>query len=174
MLVNIGKRTAQLWSMFSDFRWPTCRTFYLRCLAHVYRGFLFVFTVSRNRYIPEQKAVFFFRQIISGIDYLHKNSITHRDIKPANIILDAKQQVPKLIDFGFTNIFDEVTYFHIYKHPPSPARLSLVYRGNYIYICHITTKSLSTCAFGTPFTSHYRMKKCNRFWALHILRLRNY
>ena len=52
--------------------------------------------------------MFFFRQIISGIDYLHKNSITHRDIKPANIILDAKQQVPKLIDFGFTNIFDEV------------------------------------------------------------------
>jgi serine/threonine protein kinase len=64
---------------------------------------------QRCRYIPEPKAVFFFRQIISGIDYLHKNSITHRDIKPANIILDAKQQVPKLIDFGFTNIFDEVS-----------------------------------------------------------------
>jgi serine/threonine protein kinase len=44
----------------------------------------------------------------AGVDYLHKNFMTHRDIKPANIILDKAHTTPKLIDFGFTNIFDEV------------------------------------------------------------------
>ncbi|KNC70456.1 hypothetical protein SARC_17018, partial [Sphaeroforma arctica JP610] len=75
---------------------------------HMSGGDLESYTYAqKHRYVPERKAAFFFRQIVSGIDYLHKNSITHRDIKPANIILDAKQQIPKLIDFGFTNIFDE-------------------------------------------------------------------
>ena len=47
------------------------------------------------------------------MDYLHKNFMTHRDIKPANIILDKAHTTPKLIDFGFTNIFDEVrVYLH--------------------------------------------------------------
>eukprot|EP00124_Ichthyophonus_hoferi_P002304 Ihof_evm7s151 gene=Ihof_evmTU7s151 len=62
---------------------------------------------QKNRYLPEPKACDLIRQVISGVDYLHKNFITHRDIKPANIILDPRHMVPKLIDFGFTNIFDE-------------------------------------------------------------------
>ncbi|KNC79776.1 hypothetical protein SARC_07833, partial [Sphaeroforma arctica JP610] len=62
---------------------------------------------SKHGFINEEKCRGFFNQIISGVDYLHKNFMTHRDIKPANIILDSKHTTPKLIDFGFTNIFDD-------------------------------------------------------------------
>jgi serine/threonine protein kinase len=76
-------------------------------MEHLSGGDLENFTYNQpNGHIAEDVARPIFRQVVSGIDYLHKNSITHRDIKPANIMLDS-YRVPKLIDFGFTNIFDE-------------------------------------------------------------------
>jgi serine/threonine protein kinase len=43
---------------------------------------------------------------VSAIAYLHHNSIVHRDLKPQNILLDATKTCVKLIDFGFTNVFN--------------------------------------------------------------------
>jgi len=71
-------------------------------LEVVPNGELFDFIVARGR-LKEAMARRFFRQVASGIEYLHANNIIHRDLKPENLLLDAECNI-KIVDFGFSNI----------------------------------------------------------------------
>lgn len=49
-----------------------------------------------------------FQQLMSVVNYLHKNNIIHRDLKPENILVDTindKYINIKVIDFGTCNFF---------------------------------------------------------------------
>lgn len=64
-------------------------------------GELFDYIISKRK-ISEDEARWFFRQIISAVEYLHAHCIAHRDLKPENILLDAQNSI-KLNDFGLSN-----------------------------------------------------------------------
>lgn len=55
--------------------------------------------IQKHGRLPEIVARTYFRQIIDGLAYLHKNNIAHRDIKPENLLLDENYCI-KLADFG--------------------------------------------------------------------------
>jgi len=64
-------------------------------------GELFNHIVKKRR-LDEQEAIFFFYQIINGLEHIHKNNIVHRDMKPENLLL-SENKLLKIIDFGLSN-----------------------------------------------------------------------
>lgn len=66
------------------------------------KGELFDYLVQ-HRFLPEDVAMNFFRQIIYGLEYLHSLGICHRDLKPENILLDENLNI-KIADFGFARV----------------------------------------------------------------------
>jgi serine/threonine protein kinase len=48
----------------------------------------------------ENNARVFFKEIITAVDFMHKQGISHRDIKLENILLDNSLNI-KIADLGF-------------------------------------------------------------------------
>lgn len=46
----------------------------------------------------------YFKQIITGVAYLHSMGVAHRDIKPENLLLDGSGHI-KITDFGVSDVF---------------------------------------------------------------------
>jgi len=65
---------------------------------------LFSYIVEKN-YLNEEIASFFYIQILSSIEYIHKKKICHRDLKPENILLTNNNSIIKIIDFGLANCY---------------------------------------------------------------------
>lgn len=61
--------------------------------------------ILKETRISDEKARKYFRQIVSAVDYIHKNSIVHRDLKIENIIIDMNDNI-KVLDFGLSNFYD--------------------------------------------------------------------
>ncbi len=56
-------------------------------------------------YYTENLIRSFIRQIIRGLNYLHRIGVIHKDLKPNNILLD-KDNNCKIIDFNFSSILE--------------------------------------------------------------------
>lgn len=60
-------------------------------------------TEKRSRAISIDKAIYYTRQILSGLSRLHFSSIIHRDIKPYNILVTDEDNV-RICDFGLSKL----------------------------------------------------------------------
>ncbi|XP_029155762.1 serine/threonine-protein kinase grp isoform X1 [Nylanderia fulva] len=54
--------------------------------------------------MPICEAQKYFRQLISGVEYLHGRGVAHRDLKPENLLLDDNNNL-KISDFGLATIY---------------------------------------------------------------------
>ena len=61
------------------------------------------FHVGRELRFTEEQTRFFVCCILTGLEYLHLNSVIHRDIKPENLVLDSKGYV-RITDFGIARL----------------------------------------------------------------------
>ena len=62
--------------------------------------------ILRKRYIRETPARDLFRQIISGVKYLHNKGIVHRDLKCENVLLTSERRAI-ISDFGFAKTIEQ-------------------------------------------------------------------
>ena len=59
-----------------------------------------------NQYINQSLVIKIFKQILTGLKYLHDKGIMHRDIKPDNILIDANNNI-KITDFGISALYKQ-------------------------------------------------------------------
>jgi len=57
-----------------------------------------------RKHLDEERGLFFFRQVLSGVSYCHRHHIAHRDLKLTNVLIDAMAKPPrvKICDFGLS------------------------------------------------------------------------
>jgi len=59
------------------------------------------FHMLQRRYFEEPDAMFYFCEILLGLEYLHSQQVLYRDLKPENCLLDMEGHV-RLTDFGLS------------------------------------------------------------------------
>ncbi|CAA0406316.1 unnamed protein product [Arabidopsis thaliana] len=74
-------------------------------MEYVKSGELFDYIVEKGK-LQEDEARHLFQQIISGVEYCHRNMIVHRDLKPENVLLDSQCNI-KIVDFGLSNVMHD-------------------------------------------------------------------
>ncbi|XP_076041963.1 serine/threonine-protein kinase chk-1-like [Oratosquilla oratoria] len=60
--------------------------------------------------LDKEMSVFYFKQLVSGVKYIHTHRVVHRDLKLSNLLLDS-DNVLKIADFGLSaKLEDRETY----------------------------------------------------------------
>lgn len=90
-----------------------------------------------NKKMPENECSFVFKQIVTGITYLHKINIIHRDIKLENIIINTTTKHIKIIDYGFGCITSKSKLLNFFCGTPSYMPPEIVQKRDYIGISEI-------------------------------------
>jgi 5'-AMP-activated protein kinase catalytic alpha subunit len=89
-------------------------------------GELFDYIVEKGR-LHEDEARHFFQQIISGVEYCHRNMVVHRDLKPENLLLDSKMNI-KIADFGLSNVMRDGHFLKTSCGSPNYAAPEVCYK----------------------------------------------
>ncbi|XP_030076800.1 myosin light chain kinase, smooth muscle isoform X1 [Microcaecilia unicolor] len=86
------------------------RTEMVMVLEYIAGGELFERIVDDAFEHTEPTCVQYMRQILEGVQYMHRQSIVHLDLKPENIVCVNKTGTRiKIIDFGLARALDQVT-----------------------------------------------------------------
>ena len=63
--------------------------------------------IEKEKRLSENKARFFFLQLISSLNYLHLMGIAHRNINPENVLLDEKYTTIKITGFEVSTFYNK-------------------------------------------------------------------
>jgi 5'-AMP-activated protein kinase catalytic alpha subunit len=66
-------------------------------------GELFDKIVKETRF-TESKARFYFRQLVTSLEFCHNLGVCHRDLKPENLLIDDEGNL-KISDFGLSALY---------------------------------------------------------------------
>lgn len=151
-------------------------------LEHANRGEIFDWVFSRGAF-PQGIARRYFKELLEGVNALHKAGIVHRDLKPENIFFSENFTL-KLADLGFagpaagrdwSGTLETYKGTRPYMAPEILERLP--YRGvqTDIFSCGIIMFILVTGRppFRTALKNdpHYRLivdKNLEKFWSIHL------
>ena len=61
---------------------------------------------SKKTFIPIEKIKYIMKQLLHGLEYIHKKNIVHRDLKPENVLFTEDERV-KICDFGSSKMITE-------------------------------------------------------------------
>ncbi|TPX32734.1 hypothetical protein SmJEL517_g04232 [Synchytrium microbalum] len=106
--------------------------------------------VIRNcGYIKPKRARHIFRQVLSAIDFAHRNSVIHRDIKLENIRYNAATGLATVLDFGFATFYDKTGNRLIQNNCGSPSYASPeIFANSFYQGPEIDIWSLGVCLYG--------------------------
>src|SRR5260221_2598759 len=60
--------------------------------------------------IPTDKILFYFAQLLDGVEAAHLQKVIHRDLKPENVLYDEAQNRLVIADFGIARFEEEALY----------------------------------------------------------------
>jgi len=107
-----------------------CKGFYCLIMEYCSGGSL-CDLVQNNGKLPEDKAKFFFRQMIQGLHYIHGKGIIHRDLKLENVLLNQDHSNLMIADFGLSNFWSPGTQLATHCGSPEYAAPELFIKSYY-------------------------------------------
>jgi serine/threonine protein kinase len=67
--------------------------------------------------IPPEKILFYFSQLLDGVEAAHLQGVTHRDLKPENVLYDKTEDLLVIADFGIAHFEEEAIYTAVETSP---------------------------------------------------------
>eukprot|EP01132_Coremiostelium_polycephalum_P000613 gene613-762_t len=89
--------------------------------------------IRKHKKLTEERALFFMRQLASGLRFLRMKDVIHRDLKPQNLLLSDSSDNPvlKIADFGFAKFIDVQSLSDTFCGSPLYMAPEILNRKNY-------------------------------------------
>jgi cyclin-dependent kinase 2 len=101
------------------------------------------FMTSVPTRLPETAIRFYTHQILTGLEFCHRQNIIHRDLKPQNLLLNSQEV--KIADFGLSKLAGEV------QDPSTPVVQTLWYRAPEVLLGDLGTEKIDLWSLGCIF-----------------------